>query len=711
METGAGAAVYIGLEVRAVRAAMVGVFGLVCSLLAAGTAWADGIVIPQTPGEWLTIAYHHVRVVAEDGLVTTHVEQAFRNDTEVPLGGDYVFPLPPGAVVHDFVLWVDGRPVEGKILPADQAREIYLAYLRQNRDPALLEYVGRDAFQARIFPIAPGRVCRVELEYVELVPAELGLYRYRYPLNTERFSARPLEEVRIEVSLRTSRPLGSVFSPSHPLSLDRPDPRSARGLYVAREVLPTDDFLLYYASTADAVGTDLVAYRSGPEDGWFLLMLSPTVSGAPARLPKDLILVVDRSGSMAGEKIAQAKEATKFILQNLAPEDRFGLIAFNEEVEPLTEGLARATVDRVAAAVGAVAAVSADGWTNIHAALTTAMSWLSPADRPQYVVFLTDGLPTAGETETGAIVGDVTAANSAGARLFAFGVGYDVDTHLLDLLAERSRGSSTYVLPGEDLEYTLASFYERIAEPALSELTLEVQGVDVWDMYPQTLPDLFYGSQMVLVGRYHGVGPATVTLTGQRGGGKEVFSYNYVFPEQAAEADFLPRLWAARKIGHLLNRVRLQGESEELVAQIVELGTRYGVATPYTSFLVEEEQRWAMPAAPTGQSAVKAALATQALAAADVVQESADVRTVAGRVFVLRADAWMETSYQEGDPVLEVEYLSPAYLRLLEIDRQVAPILALGEEVLFRMGETYVRVGPSGLTELPPDVEARLSSH
>lgn len=695
-------------------------------VLGAVMAWlvpslADGIIIPwprpDIPGHplrWLTIVYHRVTVTIQDGIATTKVDQAFRNDSRFPIEGTYVFPMPPGAVIQKFTLWVGGEPVVGEVLPADKAREIYLSYLRASRDPALLEYIGRGAFQARIFPIAPGETRRIALEYVELLSPEAGLFRYSYPLSPERFSAKPLEEARIEVNLTASHPLGSVYSPTHTIALTRDTPSSAQAVYLERDVLPDRDFILYYGYGSEAVGADLVVYRPDSEPGWFLLLVTPPAARDLAPLPKDLVLVLDRSGSMEGEKMNQAKAAAAFILERLGPGDRFGVVAFDDEIISVTPGLVPATAEEMAKAVRAVRALFARGMTNIHDALATAMKWFAPADRPQYVLFLTDGLPTVGVTDTGGIVKGVTSANRQRARLFAFGVGYDVNTHLLDLLAENNRGTTTYVTPGEDLERALASFYTKIAEPALSDLVLAVDGVTVSDTYPVELPDLFYGTQLAVVGRYEGNGPATITLRGKRGAEDIAFRYAQNFPERATEASFLPRLWAARKIGHLLNIIRLEGETKSLVDQIVALATKYGIATPYTSFLVREEKR-AVVAPPSahmkmaaGAPAVAATKAIQVLTQADVVQEADFVREVDGRVFLFLDQIWRESAYEEGTPTVDIVYLSDAYFELLALFPKVAPILALGDEVIFQLGTVFVRVGKTGLTELTPEVLAKL---
>ncbi|MCD6540545.1 VWA domain-containing protein [Candidatus Bipolaricaulota bacterium] len=409
------------------------------------------------------------------------------------------------------------------------------------------------------------------------------------------------------------------------------------------------------------------------------------------------------------------RAAARYILEHLGEGDRFGLIAFNEEVDRLTEGLVEATPERVAAAVAEeVERIYADGWTNIHGALLSAMEWLSASEWPKYVIFLTDGLPTAGETDTGRIVRDVTAANAAGARLFVFGVGYDVDPQLLDLLAQKNRGTASYVTPQKDLEGVLTSFYAKIAQPALTDLSLDVQGVAVYDLYPRELPDLFYGAQLTLVGRYTGSGPATVVLRGMRDNAEETYALEAEFPALAEGADFLSRLWASRKIGHLLKRIILEGESEELVEQIVELGTRYGIATPYTSFLVEEAAPpppatvQVVPAPPLASRAVPLARSAQQLATAEAPEISEGVKEVAGRVFLFVDGVWQESTYEEGTETLDIQYLSDAYFQLLSEFPELGPILALGEEVIFRLEEKFVHVGSTGLTELSPELIAEL---
>lgn len=563
-------------------------------LLSAGPVLADGIIIidppPQPPPDWspwLTIRYHRVTVTIEDQVATTHVDQVFRNDSRFPAEGTYVFPLPPGAVVQNFAMWVDGEHVEGKVLPADKARAIYEDYVRRNQDPALLEYVGRDAVQARIFPIPPGEERRIELEYTQVLPLETGLLHYRYPLNTERFSAYPLEQVSITVDIRSRTPLRALYSPTHQdqIAITRQDERQAHVSYEAAGLLPDRDFELYVGLSADEIGATLLTYRQAPEDGFFLLILSPSVKVESDRvLPKDLFLVLDTSGSMEGEKLQQAKEALRYVLRHLNPEDRFNVIAFSTDVRTYAWTPQPAT--KADQAVEWIGGLEALGGTNIYMALSEALAQADP-ERATVVIFLTDGLPTEGIVDEQAILSALSQEAPAAVRIFPFGVGYDVNTLFLDQLAQDHKGLPAYVTPGERLDEQVSAFYARIQSPLLTEIALDFGDVATYDLYPQPLPDLYAGSQLIVTGRYTGSGPQTIRLTGQVEGRNQIYTYEGTFKPTGGE-EFIPRLWAARKIGYLLTQIRLHGENAEWVNAIVTLSLRYGIITPYTSFLVEE---------------------------------------------------------------------------------------------------------------------------
>ncbi|MBC7236916.1 MAG: hypothetical protein H5T69_13835, partial [Chloroflexi bacterium] len=251
------------------------------------TAVADGIIVPRPrpgrpapPLRSLAIKYHRVTVTIEDGVATTHVDQVFLNENPQDIEGEYIFPLPEGASISSFALWVDGQRLEAQALDSEEARRIYEEIVRQQRDPALLEYAGRNAFRARIYPIPGYGEKRVELEYSEVLPRDSDLVRYVYPLNTEKFSTRPLEEAAVTVEIRSHSEIKAVYSPSHEVDVRRDGPHEATVSYREKDVVPDRDLLLYYSLGEDDLGVNLISYKPEGEDGYFLLLLSPPLKSA-----------------------------------------------------------------------------------------------------------------------------------------------------------------------------------------------------------------------------------------------------------------------------------------------------------------------------------------------------------------------------------------------------------------------------------------------
>ncbi len=701
------------------RTLLITIFILLISAFILPTpARADGIIIcdpgpcpPPYPLTPLAIKYHHVTVTIKDQIAVTHVDQVFYNPGDMTVEGTYIFPLPADAAVTDFILWIDGKPVKGQVLDAAQARQTYEDIVRNMRDPALLEYAGRGAVQARIFPIPPRGERRIELEYTQVLTADNGLVSYVYPLNTEKFSIQPLESVTVNVDIRSSStPIRAVYSPTHKIAIRRADDRHVTAGYEAANMTPNTDFALYY-SLGESEAFHLLTYRDPTDptdpDGFFLLLLAPRPDAAAQTLAKDIILVLDHSGSMDGEKFQQAQEALRYILKHLNPEDRFNIVTFSTGVESYARNLRPA--DEANEAIAWVNRLSAVGSTDINRALLEAAA-LTDRERPTYLIFLTDGLPTEGETDSRRILDNLASAAPRNLRLFAFGVGYDVDTFLLDSLAQDHHGASTYVMPGDRLDETLSAFYARISTPVLTDLELDFNGIATYDIYPSPLPDLFSGSQIIVVGRYRAGGTATVTLTGIVNGKKQTFRYpEQAFTRQSTILDqqsAIPRLWATRKIGHLLNQVRLNGPDQETIDQIVKLSIRYGIVTPYTSYLVTEDmplgaaeqQRIAneqysqlatAPAAPAfGAPAVQKASDQGALAGAESAAvpsaEAAEVVKIVGaRTFVLSEGVWVDTAF---DPdtmqTTKVAFISDDYFALADSRPELAAAFALGLRVI-----------------------------
>ena len=568
---------------------------LILSLLIACTmAWADGFMVPvhQPEINAFSVKYHHVDVAIDGQAATTKVDQIFHNETAREEEGTYIFPLPKDAVIHRFSMFVGEVEQQGKIMGRDEARKLYESIVRQRKDPALLEYVDRNTFRARVFPIPANGDKRIKLEYTELVGKAGNLCRYVYPLGTERFSAKPLEDVRVTIRLKSKTAISNIYSPSHVVKIDQTDPTSATVTWQAKDVKPDTDLVLYYSLADRDVAFDVLTFRDKNKKGYFMLLASPKVAETKP-LPKTIIFVFDRTGSMAGEKIDQAKAALKFCLNSLKPQDHFSVISFNETPDVLATGVMSANKQSVRKALDYVDKLEASGNTDLNEAIKTAMKKADTRDYSwensgTYIVLLTDGLPTAGEQNIDVILKNAKAANKSKARVFTFGVGYDVNAHLLDLLTEQSNGLPAYVLPNESIEAQVSGFFSKVSEPVLTDLKIAASGVKISQMYPSDpLPDLFKGSQLVILGRYDGQGRAKFTLTGKSAKGVTTLATSINMPAVDKERDFIPQIWAARRIGYLLDQVRLH-KSDDLIKEIVMLSKDWGIPTEFTSFFVDE---------------------------------------------------------------------------------------------------------------------------
>ena len=594
-------------------------------LALAGSVRADGFIIihnpppfphppfppphrpmPMPPPHYvfapLEVVFHKVDVEINGQKSVTRVEQEFFNPNDANLEGEYIFPIPKGAHLDKFTMRIGDKDMEAELLDAAKARAIYEDIVRRQKDPALLEYTGRAAFRVRIFPIEPHSRKKVTLAYTELLKVDGGLATYMYPLNTEKFSAQPLKTVAMRVTINQDAPIKALYSPSHSVDIKRDGEKRAVVGWEASNTRPDTDFQLLYSTAETEVGVHLLTHKKEGEDGWFLLLASPGADVMKTRdvNPKDVVFVMDTSGSMAGKKLEQLKKAMTFCVENLNDTDRFELVRFSTEAEPFFEKLTDATKANRDKAQEFIKGLKPIGGTAIADALERSLK-LKPADnaRPFVVVFLTDGKPTIGETDEERIVARVAPDQASTTRIFCFGIGTDINTHLLDKIAERTKSATQFVLPEEDLEVKVSNFFTKIKDPLLTNLKLEFPaGVRVTKLYPNPLPDLFRGDQLVLAGRYSGDGEGDLVLDGTLNGQPKRMTQRLKFSASEPGNEFIAQLWALRRVGWLLDEVRLRGENKELRDEIVDLARRYAIVTPYTSYLiVEDEARRGVPVA------------------------------------------------------------------------------------------------------------------
>jgi Ca-activated chloride channel homolog len=765
------------MKVGRLFSALIGVFMFTLA------AQAQGIIIPgpcprpvfhcpppmEIPQRPLKVKSIRFTAKITDQVAVTHVEQVFENDTPYLLEGVYFFPLPDNVSITEFAMWDGDKRLVGEVRSRDEARRIYNDIVRSRRDPALLEYAGKNLFQASVFPIQPNSDKKIELTYSQVLRNEGGTVAYRYPLGTgwqsqgfwvgpprpvplprprresepENGQVRPggssLGQISAAVEISSKASIKGIYSPSHDIDVKRDGERKARLSFESRGGAQAD-FQLFYTLSDQDFGMSLLTYRDPGKDGFFLLLVSPKAELDDREVSaKDVIFVLDTSGSMAEEgKLDKAKAALRHGVGSLNPRDRFNIISFAGEERLMSESLITAGDEGKKQAREFIERMRATGGTNINDALMAAFKQIQPGDHPQMVVLLTDGQPTVGETKAGGIMANVKQANKANTRLFTFGVGYDVNTVLLDALANENRGAVAYIEPKEDIEVKVSNFFAKVNNPVLSDLKIDWGGVETDLVYPRATPDLFHGSQLVLLGRYRPRPSAIrLTLTGKVNSRERRFIFDDLqFPEKQSDNEFLPHLWAMRRVGHLLDQIRLNGESKELRDEIVELGTRYGIVTPYTSYLVlEPEMRRTLsafgaedvfgvtserapasagrpsakarrpapdaasptppatpvPSAVAGNEAVAFSRKKEELREADKLSgvgtssESANqLRQVAGKTFYLRDEVWTDSEFKADAklPVVKLKFAGDEYFDLIGKEPKLAECFALGKRVV-----------------------------
>ncbi|MBX7054384.1 MAG: VIT and VWA domain-containing protein [Pyrinomonadaceae bacterium] len=726
------------------------------SLLSVVSASAQGVVIPivcdirpcrpiprpmpQPLPNALPVKSIELDTKINGQVATTHIVQIFRNDTQYTLEGTYFFPIPETASVVEFAIWENGKKLVGEVRSREEARRIYDEIVRRQRDPGLLEYAGKNLFQASIFPIPPNSDKKLELTYSEVLKAESGTVSYRYPLGTGRnvWANRmplPMEDgiyrpqsgqaaqrfgtVSGKIEIVGKEALRNIYSPSHLIDVKRKGETAAS---VSFETKGNDtDFQLFFGLSNNDFGMSLVTYREPGKDGYFLLMLSPKDELADRELVnKDIVFVLDTSGSMADEgKMEKARKALLFGVRTLREGDRFNIVNFAGEEHLMERGLIAANAKGRRRAEEFIERLSPSGGTNINDSLIASLKLFEKGDRPKMLVFMTDGLPTVGESNVEKIIANLKGSKSEDVRIFPFGFGYDVNTTLLDRIGSENSGISDYVQPKEDLEVKVSNFFSRVSSPVLSDIELDFGPLLPEYTYPRKLTDIFRGGQMMIVGRYknsNDLKNITLRLTGKAGKENKTFNYSGLdFPYRDDQNNFLPRLWASRRVGWLLEQIRANGETKETKDEVVELGTRYGLVTPYTSYLATDgslsnirqgmsmDAVRAMPAAKairekSGAGAVQLSVQQNSMQSNTIVvaDEKKDAteqillantvnnQFVANKNFTSQNRVWVDSDYSEtaGMPEVTVKFGSDEYFRLVSAESGLAPYLSLGEQVV-----------------------------
>ena len=568
------------------------IFLVLAVLINPSNLLARGLLIPEDKRiAPLILIKQIVDFKIEDQIAETMVEQVFYNHSDRPLEATYIFPVPKGASVNKFTMWVDGKETKGELLEADKAREIYTSIVRRIQDPGLLEYMENNLIKMRVFPVPARGNQRVAVSYTSVVPKEGDLMEFVFPLKGEVRPNQVSQDFSLSGTIKSQHGIANTYSPTHDINTQRKSDKEI-SLSLNKGGLSGDkDFQLFYSFSDKAVGMSMLTHRPiATEDGYFSLMINPSMKGNKAKLmPRDFVFVMDTSGSMRGPKMDQAKKALKYCINSLGENDRFSMLNFATSVSLFRDEFVSANEEFKNTGRKWIEALDSTGGTAIRDALLAALEIKgNDASRPFVIVFFTDGMPTIGETNPEKITRDVLSKIKPNTRIFTFGVGDDVNATMLDMLAEKTKAATTYVRPAEDIEIKSSAMVSKISNPVLVNLGLTFSpDIQVLDIYPTSLPDIFEGGQLMVFGKYKGKGGSAIKLRGDLANEKKEFVYEYNFPEKTSDSkSFVEQLWARRKVGFLLDQIRLNGEKGELVEEVTKIAKKYGITTPYTSYLV-----------------------------------------------------------------------------------------------------------------------------
>lgn len=551
----------------------------------------------------------HTDVQAEISgfLARVTVTQEFVNPTSRAIEAVYKFPLPGDAAVDGMEMRIGSRVVKGAIKRREEAQKMFEDARQRGQTAALLNQERPNIFTQSVTNIGPGERVRIVIQYVETVKYEAGHYEWVFPmvvgpryipasvpngrdLQPKRTpqGTRAGHDINVRVTVDAGIPLRELASSTHAVDILRGDPQNALVSLKNQQSIPNQDFILRYAVAGDRIDDAVLTHHNGRE-GFFTLILQPPARVQPAEVtPKEIVFVIDTSGSMMGFPLEKIKEVMRFTFDGLHPRDRFNVITFSGDQHILFPAPVPATPANITAAWEFVRHRQGSGGTEMLPAIRTALTSSGSKEHVRVVCFMTDG-EVGNDLE---ILAEIR--RNPQARVFAFGIGSSTNRFLLDGMARHGRGEVEYVGLSGEASAAAKRFYERVRTPLLTDVRVEVSGVEVMETYPHSIPDVFSAKPVMVVGRYNKSGRGMVRVHGQAAGKAWSREIAVDFPKHEEKHDVLASLWARRKIDDLMNRDlvgvqrgTLDGETKEAITR---LGLNYKLMTQYTSFIAVEER-------------------------------------------------------------------------------------------------------------------------
>ena len=667
------------------------------------------------------IVYHHVSAVIGAGSAVTSVEQEFFNGQYYAPATVYLFPVPEGKSVSACRAEIDGKEVPCELLDALSARAICETAARAGKDPSALAFCGREMLRFSIPPFSPRERKRVKLEYSESVPAEAKSFDYVYPLGSHGLSPRNPHELKVSVTVRSGIRAKELKSLTHPLKVCESD-GAVSAVYERSGIIPDSDFVLMAGRSENGA-----LFRAGMEEskGYFMFDALPPAGLAP--MPKDVLFLVDVSGSMEGRKLDGTVTGIVRCLQGLSDADRFQVVRFGSDASTLFSSLSRADRTHAAAAGSFLRSLHGSGGTNLDAALKLAAEQPKDPSRPQYVFLVTDGRANLGEAGEELLFEQTKKWLKPNIHFYIIGLDYECGSRFLERLAAVSGGAYLPLHPKGDVCGSLVSLFSRASAPVLTDVSVTIKGVKA-SFSPSAPTELCDGSAVTLFGSYDGEGTATLVVQGKSAGKSRSFVYPLEFPAASALRQPIAPLRHAKRESELLSRIRLRGESSETAAELAStarcsgiypLAARYYAADeelrreakgeltaaeltvggPMKSspqILSECRKDLSLLKSSAGEGGMRAAddirFLSEAETAADLERfmtkggnGAVDVSFVRGRAFYLSKKGWIDPLIQtaKGLPVRSVIFGSDEYFDLLTQEPGIGEYLAVGKSVRF----------------------------
>lgn len=557
-------------------------------------------------------------------IARVNVTQHFSNPYKEPIEAVYVFPLPENAAVDAMRMKIGEKVIKGVIKKREEARQIYEQAIQEGKTASLLEQERPNIFTQTVGNIMPGDDIYIEISYVQDLAYDHGTYEYTFPMvvgprfipgtrNTSTGSkqgggwAEDTEEVpdasritppvlkpeyrsghdiSLKLTVDAGVPIQNFSCPSHDIDQQVKGESQVVVQIKKGDQIPNKDFIFRYDVAGSKPEYALLTHATKEGDGYFMLMIQPKASFKISEItPKEMIFVVDCSGSMSGFPIEKAKEAMKLSIENMNPDDYFNIIKFSDAANGFAPHMVSNTPENVKKALKFVDNMQGTGGTMMIEGIKAALEQRNPNRKlHRFVFFMTDGY-IGNEREILAAIED----KLGNARLFSFGVGSSVNRYLLEKMAQVGRGQVTYCRHDEDPQPKIELFYERIAKPYLMDIEIDWNGLEVIEVFPQRIPDLFAAQPVIIHGRYTKAGSATIKVTGKVRGKPVTQTIPVTFPAVEPSHDVIATLWARTKISYLSDEMH-HGEKPEIVDQITQIALKYKLMSKYTSFVAVSEE-------------------------------------------------------------------------------------------------------------------------